>query len=49
MNHAIDFESFDDLLERKYFHKTKLLFPEKSCLCMEMNRSQNLDNFLLMN
>lgn len=42
MNHAINFESFDDLLEHEYFHKNKSLFPEKNML---MYRNESISKF----
>lgn len=42
MNHAISFESFDDLFEHEYFHKNKSLFPEKNLL---MYRNESISKF----
>ena len=42
MNHAINFESFDDLFEHECFHKNKSLFPEKNLL---MYRNESISKF----
>lgn len=49
MNRQIRFVSFDDKFQHEYLKRIKSLLREKTCLCIEGNQSQSLDNFPLMN